>query len=230
MALFQGPVDPEKLIGMKPEELKAKLDSSVTKDDLKAVSDQFGQMTSSLAELKQSLEALRTPPPAPEPELDPTDPTTAVLTDPKGFIRNETKGLQDAQIQTQAQLQEMRARQNPRLSGVFRQYGDELLASASKMPLQTRAQDGFWEWHTRTFIGDKVVTGKIDQGSYPSLIGSSTIGVEPSGSEKDPNSGFDPQVAQWFKDRNVPIEKAAKIRQIMEKNGDTITLANYKAS
>src|SRR5215471_9610804 len=229
MALFNGQVDPEKLIGMKPEDLKAKLDSAVTKDDLKAVSDQVTAFTGSLDEIKQSLKALTTPPPKEEVIEDPTDPTTAVLTDPKGFVRNETKGLQDAQIETRAQLQEMRARQNPRLAGVFRQYGDELVATAAKIPLATRAQDGFWEWHARTFVGDKVVSGKIDSGTYPSLIGSSTIGVEQNGDTRDPNHGFDPEVAKWLKDRNIPLDKAGRIDTIMRKNGDPITMANYKA-
>src|SRR5262249_9613022 len=158
---------------------------------LKAVGDQVAAFSSGLAELKESLKALTTPPP-PDPVADPTadEITTSLLLDPKKFVSEETKGLQAAQIQTQAQLQEMRARQNPKFSGVFSKYGDELVAAAEKMPLAQRAQPGFWDWHTRTFIGDKMITGKIDQGSYPSLIGSSTIGVGEGGKESDPNKGF----------------------------------------
>jgi hypothetical protein len=229
MALFQnGPVDAEKIIGMKPEELKAKLDSAVTKDDLKAVGEQVAQFNSGLAELKASLAALTTPKETPLIEDDPTDPTTKVLTDPEKFVRDQTKGLQDGQIQTRAELQEMRARQNPRLRAVFDKYGDEMVASAAKMPLATRAQDGFWEWHARTFVGDKMISGKIDRESYPSLIGSSTISPSSDGKETDPNAGFDPQVAEWLKGRNVPLTKAARIQQIMGRDGDPITIQNYK--
>ena len=110
--IFGQTVDAEKIIGMKPEELKAKLDSAVTKDDLKLVGDQVASFTSGLNELKESLKALTTPPPVDVVE-DPTDPTTQVLLDPKKFVNDQTKGLQEQQLQTQAQLQEMRARQNP---------------------------------------------------------------------------------------------------------------------
>jgi hypothetical protein len=228
MAVFGNQVDPEKIIGMKPEELKAKLDSAVTKEDLTKATEQFGQITAGLAELKQQLSALTTPKAEPIVE-DPTDPTTKLLLDPKGMIRDETKGLHDAQIQTQAQLQEMRARQNPALAGVFAKYGNEMVAMAEKMPLSQRAQPGFWEWHARTFVGDKVITGKIEKDSYPSLIGSSTIGVREDGDKGDPNMGFDAPVAEWLKGRNIPLAKAARIQEIMGKNGDPIQIANYKA-
>lgn len=229
MAIFQNPaLDPEKIIGMKPEELKAKLDSAVTKDDLKAVGDQVTAFNTGLAELKESLKALTAPKADPIVE-DPTDPTTAVLLDPKKFIKDETKGLQDQQIQTQAQLQEMRARQNPKLAGVFAKYGDQMVAMAEKMPLAQRAQPGFWEWHARTFVGDQVISGKLDRDAYPSLIGSSTVGVHSDGDKGDPNMGFDAPVAEWLKGRNIPLAKAAKIQQIMGKNGDPIDISNYKA-
>lgn len=229
MALFPNNVDPEKIIGMKPEELKAKLDASVTKEDLKAVGDQVTAFTSSLNEIKTSLAALTTPKSEPVIEEDPTDPTTRVLLDPKKFVNDETRGQQEQILQTQAQLQEMRARQNPRLSGVFAKYGDEMIALAEKMPIAQRAQPGFWEWQVRTFVGDKVVTGKLDRDSYPSLIGSSTIGVRQDGDTVDPNMGFDAPVADWLKGRNIPLAKAAKIHEIMGKNGDPISIANYKA-
>lgn len=228
MAVFGNQtIDPEKIIGMKPEELKAKLDSAVTKDDLKAVGDQVSAFTSGLNELKESLRAL-TPKPV-EVIEDPNDATTQVLLDPKKFINDQTRGLQEQQIQTRAELQEMRARQNPKLSGIFSKYGDEMVASAAKMPLSTRAQDGFWEWHARTFVGDKMISGKIDRDSYPSLIGSSTVGVSTGDGDKDPNLGFDAPVADWLKGRNIPLAQASKINQIMGKNGDPISIANYKA-
>src|SRR5208282_3197326 len=224
--IFGQTVDAEKIIGMKPEELKAKLDSAVTKDDLKLVGDQVASFTSGLNELKESLKALTTPPPVDVVE-DPTDPTTQVLLDPKKFVNDQTKGLQEQQLQTQAQLQEMRARQNPALAGVFQKYGTEMVALAEKMSVAQRAQPGFWEWHARTFVGDKVVTGKLDRESYPSLIGSSTVSPNLDGKIDDPNKGFEAPVADWLRDRHVPLEKAARIHEIMGKNGDPITLANY---
>lgn len=220
-------VDPKELIGMDPEELKSKLDSSATKEDINGIRDQVTQFNSGLSELKAQLATLTTPKPAPVVE-DPTDPTTGLLLDPKGFIGKETQGIKDAQIQTQAQLQEMRARQNPALDNAFKKYGTELVALAEKYPIQQRAQPGFWEWHTRTFLGDKMLTGKIDRDSYPSLIGSSTIGPGSEGKDTDPNMGFGSEVANWLRDRNVPLTKAARISQIMEKNGDPISLSNYK--
>lgn len=229
MPLFSNntPVDAEKIIGMKPEELKAKLDSAVTKDDLKAVGDQVTAFNSGLAEIKASLAKLSAPPAEVVLE-DQTDPTTQVLLDPKKFVSDQTRGLADAQIQTQAQLQEMRARQNPALSGVFQKYGTELVAMAEKMPLSQRAQPGFWEWHARTFVGDKMITGKVDRDAYPSLIGSSTVGIRSDGEQGDPNMGFDAPVADWLKGRGIPIAKAARIQEIMGKNGDTLSVANYK--
>lgn len=223
-------VDPKELIGMDPEELKAKLDSSATKADLDQISQQVTKFNSGLDELKASLAQLTAPKPAPVVE-DPTDPTTGLLLDPKGFIKNETKGIQENQYQTQAQVQELMARKNPKLANAFNQYGTELVASAEKMySAEQRSKAGFWEWHTRTFLGDKVIEGKINRDSYPSLIGSSTIGPGSERGEQDPNHGFDPQVAEWLKNRNVPLPKAARIKEIMEKNGDTISLSNYKVN
>jgi hypothetical protein len=226
MALFPGNVDPEKIIGMKPEDLKAKLDASATKDDIKAIGEQVTAFNSGLSELKASLAALTTPKPEPIVE-DPTDPTTKLLLDPKGMIRDETKGLMDQQQQTAAQLQEMRARQNPKLRGAFEKYGDDMVKMAERYPLSQRAQPGFWEWHAMTYVGNQVLTGKVDRESYPSLIGSSSISPNSDGTTKDPNEGFDPQVADWLRGRNVPLARAARL-QMLKDNGEQLTLANYK--
>jgi hypothetical protein len=228
MAIFNQQVDPEKILGMKPEDLKTKLESAASKEDVTNLGKQFETISSGLQELKNSLAALK--PKEPEAVIvDEGDPTTNLLLDPKKFVKDETKVLQSQQIETQAQLQEMRARQNPALAGIFSKYGSEMVALAEKMPLAQRAQPGFWEWHARTFVGDKVVTGKLDRESYPSLIGSSTVGVRSDGDQGDPNMGFDAPVAEWLKGRNIPLAKAAKIHQIMGKDGDTISIANYKA-
>ena len=220
-------VDPKDMIGMEPEELKQRLDSSASKSDLDGIKQQF---SSGLEELKASLASLSASIPKPVPVVeDPNDATTKLLLDPKGTIREETKTLRDAQIQTQAQLEEIKARQNPTLVKAFNQFGKEISEMANKVPLEQRAQPGFWEWMTSTIVGKKMLNGQIDRDSYPSLIGSSTVGSDPSAPEKDPNFGFDPEVASWLKNRNIPLAKAARIDQIMRKNGDPISMANYKA-
>lgn len=227
--MFEKAPTPEQILGMKPEELKQRLDSSATKDDITGIKDQVAEFSAGLNSLKESLAKLTAPkPPVPEPDLTSDEKTARLLLDPSAAIRDETKDLREQQILTRAELAEMRARQNPKLAGAFRQYGDELVAAAQRMPLESRAQNGFWEWHVRTFVGDKAINGKIGADSFPSLIGSSTIGVNSEGKETDPNEGFTPDVADWLKGRNVPLQKARRISQIMEKNGDPLSLQNYK--
>jgi hypothetical protein len=225
-----GNVEPEKIIGMKPEELKARLDAAVTKTDLDDLAKKQNEvLTSSLAELRESLQKLTTAPDSPEPVREPPDPTTEVLTDPTKFVREQTKGLADAQIETKAQVQEIRARQNPKFSQIFQQYGDELMKEAMKCPPQTRAQDNFWEFMTRSFLGDKFLKGEIKESSYPSLIGTSTAITGSSGGPDDPNRGFDPAVVEHLKKRGIPLDQAAHIRDI-QRTGEPITLENYKAA
>lgn len=218
-------IEPEKIIGMKPEELKARLDSSVTKDDLTAATKDIGEMKSGLEAIKEALAKLTAP--KETPVIEPGDPTTEVLTDPAGFINKHTKPIVDANTETRAQVQEMRARQNPKFSNIFVQFGDELVANASKFPASNRAQDGFWEWNIRTFLGDKYIKGDLQNADYPSLIGTSTVAPNPDGSSNDPNKGFKPEMAQWLKDRNVPLDKAAKIQSLMS-NGEQLTLTAVK--
>lgn len=221
-------VDPEKVLGMSQEDFKKKLDSAVTKDDLTALKTEMAEASKgSLDEIKAALAALKPPPVDPATEIDPTDPTVAVLNDPTGFVRKQMQPLADGQVQTQAQLQEMRARQNPRFAKIFNEFGDELVGMAAKMPVGSRAQDNFWEWHIRTFLGDKFVKGELKQTSYPSLIGSSTV-APGSSDPNDPAAGMDPQVAAWLKDRGVPLDKAARITKLMGQDGEPITLENYK--
>ena len=228
MAVFgQQKVEPKDILGMEQDEFKKKLDSAATKDDLTTLSQSVEGFKTGLDELKAALKALKPSEPAPIIE-DPTDPTTRLLLDPQKEIREVTRPLAEDQMRTRAELQEMRARQNPKLAGAFSKYGDEIMQMAEKMPLSQRAQPGFWEWHVRTFIGDKALSGKIDRDSYPSLIGSSTVGASLEGRENDPNQGFEPVVADWLKGRNIPLPQARKIQNIMGRDGDPITLQNYK--
>ena len=218
-------IEPEKIIGMKPEELKARLDSSVTKDDLTAATKDIGEMKTGLEAIKEALAKLTAP--KDPPVADPGDPTTEVLTDPAGFINKHTKPIVDANMETRAQVMEMRARQNPKFSNIFVQYGDELITHASKFPAESRAKDGFWEFTVRTFLGDKYIKGDLQNSDYPSLIGTSTTALNTDGSSNDPNKGFKPEMAQWLKDRNVPLDKAAKIQTLMN-NGEQLTLTAVK--
>jgi hypothetical protein len=222
-----GQVDPEKILGMKPEDLKSRLDASASKDDLKAITEAQTALGGSLNEIKEALKALTTKPPDPVIEEDPTDPTTAVLTDPRGFIRKETQDIQNANLDTRAQLEEMRARQNPRLAGAFQKYGDELIATAAKMNLAQRANPAFWEWHVRTILGDKVIKGEF-KGDYPSMVGASSFSPgEPDAS--DPNKGLDPDMAAYYKKRGIPLDQAAKIMKMMN-DGEPVTHAALKGS
>lgn len=220
----------EELLGMTKEELKAKLDSAVSKEDLEALKGEIGtQFSSAVDSLKAELAKLSTRPPEPVADPDPEDPTTAVLTDPDRYIDKRTQPLVNAQLQSQAQIQEMRARQDPKYSRIFAKYGPELVTLADKMDIRGRGTPGFWEWHIKTFLGDKYVKGDLQGESYPSLIGTSSIGPEAGGDGEDPNKGLDPKIAEWLKQRGVPLDKAAKINQMMNRDGDTITLEKYKA-
>jgi hypothetical protein len=220
----------EDILGMSQDDFKKKLEGSASKADLDALKGEISQQfTSSVELLKAELQKLGQKPPEPVVETDPEDPTTAVLTDPAGFIDRRTQPLVNAQLQSNAQIQEMRARQDPRFSRIFAKYGPELVAIADKMDMKGRGTPGFWEWHIKTFLGDKYVKGDLQGESYPSLIGTSSVGPEAGGDGDDPNKGMNPQVAAWLKERGVPLDKAAKINNMMNRDGDPISLQNYKA-
>ena len=227
---WPGQMKAEDILGMTPEEFKTKLNSAPSKADLDATNTSVGEVKTQLAQVLEALKGIRT---TPEPKIEEpvvTDPMVDILTDPDGTINKKLKPLQDAQAETQAQVMEMRARQNPQFAGVFSQYGDELVQLAAKAPAAQRANPSFWEWHIRAVLGDKYVKGELKTTSYPTLIGTSTSGVDVSGGDsKDPNKGFKPEVANFLKDRNVPLDAAAKLQRLMD-DGEPITLANYKGS
>jgi hypothetical protein len=129
-------------------------------------------------------------------------------------------------LQAAADVQEMRARQaNP---SIFQKYGQQISESAGKFPLQQRAQSSFWDWHLRTYLGDKLMKGEIESGSYPSLMGGSSFAPSATGETADPNKGFDPQVAARLKERGIPLDKAAAINDLMSKNGEPIDIQRYQ--
>lgn len=87
--------------------------------------------------------------------------------------------------------------------------------------------DNFWSHVVKNFLGDKMVKGEIREGNFPSLMGASSVGVRSDGSSSDPNLGFTSDVADFYRQRNIPLEKAAKIQKLMAVNGEPITHANY---
>ena len=213
---------------METTEFQAKLDGAASKEDVTKLNSAVEETKGMLTAMQESLAKLTSPPPPPpDPniQLDANDPTTQLLTDPSGFVNRQTAGLQTTALQTQADLNEMRARQ--KYAGVFAKYGDELMQKAQSFNLQARAQSGFWDFHVQTVIGQKTLSGGIEPETYPSLIGTGSGHVNASGEQRDPNMGIDPSVASWLKDHNVPIDSAAKIIQ-MQKDGSEISLANYK--
>lgn len=219
----------EELIGMKAEDLKAKLDSAATKEDLNTISEAQKQNATTLAEIQESLKAL-TPQPkldSPPPD-DPNDDTIKVLADPRKFIADHTKDLNDMTVKTRVDLMEMRARNV--YGPVFEEHGKELLESVAKnFTLEQRARDNFWDYAIRTFIGDKAIRGEIKSG-FPSLLGPSSVAPRSSDNSDRPEDAFSPEMSSWLKDRKVPLDKALKIRNLMERDGEPITHLNYFGS
>src|SRR6202142_4448253 len=175
MKLFGKEVDPKELIGMTPEELKAKLDSGVTKAELEALATELknAQATASgtLTEIKAALAALK-PAEAAVNVDDPEDPAVQLLADPKTFVDGATKNLREAQQLTSAQLEEMRAR--TKYARIFEKHGDALMKFVEKLSVADKAKPGFWDWATSTFLGSKVLDRTIKPDSFPSLMGSSS--------------------------------------------------------
>lgn len=227
MAWPQKGLTAKEILGMEPTELQAKLDSSASKADLEKLNTAVETQNQSLAAIQASLAKLTAAPPTdPDPniQLDQNDPTTQVLTDPAGFIRRQTDPIAQTAIQTQADLNEMRARQ--KYPQHFNQFGEELVSKAGNFSASQRAQPGFWDFHIRTILGEKVLSGSIDAGTYPSLVGSSSFAPH-TGEVKDRNLGLDPEMASWLTGRGIPLESAAKLRK-MQLDGTEISLENYK--
>jgi hypothetical protein len=214
----------EEILGMKPEDLRSRLDGSATKDDITGVTSKVESIENSLAAIQASLAKLTTPPPTPE-VIDDTDPTTKLLTDPAAYVRDETKGISKQAAEARADILEMRAR--AKYPGAFAKYNDELTASANRFSTDQRAQEGFWDFHIRTFMGDKYIAGKTE-GSYPSLMGSGSYAPGSGSVDDDPNKGIDPQVATFLKERGIPLEKAAQIKKMMIDSGEPVDLNTYK--
>ena len=224
MALL-GQTKPEDILGMSQEEFKKRLESTVTKEDFAKQAEENQKTASSLDEIKAAIAALK-PTPVAEPEVDPSGEVADLLNDPKTFIKNSTKDLQASQLQTQADLQEMRARQDPNLAPYFAKHGEELVQKASGMSLAQRAHPNFWSFHVRTVMGDKLIKGEVKGGAYPSLIGTSSFG--PSSTEStNPADGMAPDMVEYFKKRNIPLESAAKIMKL-QADGEPISIATVK--
>lgn len=224
----RGQVSAKDILGMETTEFQAKLDGAASKDDVNKLNTAVEEQKGTLAAIQASLAALAAPKPAdPDPNiaLDANDPTTQMLTDPQGFVQRQTAALQNTTLQTQADLNEMRARQ--KYGNHFAKFGEELMTKANNFSVAQRAQPGFWDFHMRTVLGEKVLTGGIEPDSYPTLIGSGSGAVNLNGERPDPNLGVHPEIASWLKEHNVPIESAARILR-MQADGSEINLANYK--
>ena len=228
MAWPQKTLTAKEILGMETDEFQTKLNSAASKEDLGKINSAVESQNQTLAEIRASLAKLTAPPPPdPDPNIaaDQNDPTTQVLTDPSGFVNRQTAPIAAAAMQTQADLNEMRARQ--KYANHFAQFGDELMTKAANYNVAQRSQAGFWDFHIRTVLGDKVLEGKIDSGSYPSLVGSSSFAPN-TGEIRDQNMGFSADEVAFYKDRNVPLTDAANIRDLMHRDGEFIDLAKYK--
>src|SRR5208282_587662 len=134
----------EEVIGMKSEDLKARLDSAASKDDITTLKTEIEQsFSNSLNTLREELRAARSEP-ITNVNPDTSDPTTQVLVDPTGFVADQTKDLRKMSMETQAQVMEMRARHGS-YANVFQQYGDDLVKKAYSFPVEQRAMSGFWD-------------------------------------------------------------------------------------
>lgn len=213
----------EEILGMKPEDMKARLDSAVTKEDLAAATAKIEEQASTLSELKQMLSNL-TSKPIPEPKTEEIDPTVDIITDPTGFVTRHTQGLTNQAAKIGADVQEMRARQ--KYGAAFSKYGDDLMKSASAFSAEQRAGDNFWDWHLRTFLGDKYIKGETGSESYPSLIGSSSFA--PNSSDPDSASKLSADEQKFFKEHNVKADDASWIKKHMVENGEPISLEAWK--
>jgi hypothetical protein len=219
----------EELLGMSKEDLVKKLEAAATKDDLTTALKPVEELRGTLDTIKASLAALTTPKETPpENNNDDSDPAVRMLSDPNKFVTDATKDLRNASLETKAQLNEMRARQNPSLAPAFREYGKEIMGMAEKISLEQRAHPGFWEWHIRTVIGDKMIKGELKQG-YPSLLGTGSGPRGESGDSDDPNFGFDPDMAAFFKNRGKNLKDMAFLRDNVQRDGELLTQSSWKA-
>lgn len=220
----------EQILGMSADDAKKKLEGAASKDDVTALSDKFEAQNTTLSAIQASLAALTTKPPIPDPaaELDLNDPTTAMLSDPGGFINRQTMGMQATALSAKADVQEMRARQ--KYAGAFAKYGAELMETAKHFNVQARAMDGFWDQHIASFTGNKYLKGELEGGGYPSLLGNSTIQPQGSmgGDVNDPNRGFTPDQVAYFKDRGIPLDEAAALHKLMHVDGEPIDMQKWK--
>jgi hypothetical protein len=217
------------------EKINRRLEGTVSKADLDAGLTEglkpLAELQGSIAAITETLKALTTPkePPKVDPAADPEDDAVKMLTNPKQFLADGTKDIRDANLETKAELYENRARQDSKFAGVFKKFGPELVEAAKKYPVVARANGNFWQFLIGQFIGDKMIQGKLDADTYPSLIGSSSVGADDDDEgNRDGNFGFSSDMAQFFKSRGKDLGVMAKLRDRTLRDGDTIDLASWK--
>lgn len=211
--------DFEKEFGIGRDELKRRLESSVSKEDYDALKAETDGTKSTLSELQERLNSLTNP----QRQDDPVDPTTEMITDPAGFIGKVTNPTLQLAMQAQADLQEMKARQ--KYSEIFAESEDEIMESLKGFNLQTRSQPNFWEIHMSRFIGGKALKGELRAGSYPSLMGAGSASGSSSGG--DPNLGLSADEIEYAAKRGIKKEKYAMAKKLVA-SGEKITLESAK--
>jgi hypothetical protein len=201
-------------------ELETKLSSSVPKEEFESLKAKNEELSNTLAGLQTQLTKLNR---FTEPEPATDDPTTDMITDPRGFISRETANDRGMMYQTRADLQEMRARQKH--AAVFKAYEKDLMAMTVGFSVQDRSNPNFWDIHVERVLGNKMLKGEIKVGSYPSLMGA---GAGSSSENTESNLGLEAFEVEYAHKRGIPLEKAAKMKSII-KSGEKISLENARA-
>jgi len=225
-----GRLTAEQILGMSTDDFKKKMEGAASKDDVTSLQTKLDETGSALSAIQASLAKLTTPPPVPDPVAtgDQDDPTTALLTDPAGFVRRAGANTEAVALQARADVLEMRARNEN--AGIFGKYGKEIAEAAKTYNLQSRCQEGFWNFLINSFLGGKMRSGDIDAGSYPSLLGSSTVAGDGTMARDtvDPNHGFTADQAAFFKEQGVPLAEAAQIQKLMAVDQEPIDMQRWK--
>jgi hypothetical protein len=134
-----GKVDPVEVIGMSADELKGKLDSAASKDDLKAVTDGQTALQNTLTSLQQSIESLKSKPKddsGSEGDLD-------FLADPDKVLNSRLKPLTDQTYANTIMLQHDAARKaHPR---DFDRWGTEIVKKMGELSADQQSDPRVWK-------------------------------------------------------------------------------------
>ena len=202
-------------------DLETKFASAVPKEELDAIKSQNEELKQSIGGLQTQLARLNRF--APREETDPVDPQMDMISDPAGFVQRQTMNDRIMSFQTRADLNEIKARQ--KYPQIFKENEQDLIDSAQKMNLETRAGQNFWDMHIERIMGGKLLKGEIKVGSYPSLMGAGSNTAVESG---EAELGLENFEVEYAKKRGIPLEQASKIKKLV-KSGEKISLENARA-